>query len=154
MSRAIGEVDRLLRADGPEKIGEIRAELRDTMMDKCGVFRTEEQLGEALAEVKGYQERYERASIDDHGQTFNTDLLDAVELGHMLEYAEVIIRGAIARQESRGGHARRDFPKRDDEHWFKHTLAYREPDGPRLEYCAVNMAPQYREAFPLQERTY
>ena len=154
MSRAIGEVDRLLRADGPEKIGEIRAELRDTMMDKCGVFRTEEQLGEALAEVKGYQERYERASIDDHGQTFNTDLLDAVELGHMLEYAEVIIRGAIARQESRGGHARRDFPKRDDEHWFKHTLAYREADGPRLEYCAVNMAPQYREAFPLQERTY
>ena len=154
MSRAIGEVDRLLRADGPEKIGEIRAELRDTMMDKCGVFRTEEQLGEALAEVKGYQERYERASIDDHGQTFNTDLLDAVELGHMLEYAEVIIRGAIARQESRGGHARRDFPKRDDEHWFKHTLAYREPDGPRLEYCAVNMAPQYREAFPLQDRTY
>jgi len=154
MARAIGEVEKLLRADGPEKIGQIRAELRDTMMDKCGVFRTEAQLGEALAEVKAYQERYERASIDDHGQTFNTDLLDAVELGHMLEYAEVIIRGAIARQESRGGHARRDFPERDDERWFKHTLAYREADGPRLEYCAVNMAPQYREAFPLQERTY
>ena len=154
MQRAIGEVDKLLRADGPEKIGKIRAELRDTMMDKCGVFRTEEQLGEALSEVKAYQERYTRASIDDHGQTFNTDLLDAVELGHMLEYAEVIVRGAIARQESRGGHARRDFPDRDDDNWFKHTLAYREADGPRLEYCAVNMAPQFREAFPLQERTY
>ena len=124
------------------------------MMDKCGVFRTEEQLGEALSEVKAYQERYTRSSIDDHGQTFNTDLLDAVELGHMLEYAEVIVRGAIARQESRGGHARRDFPDRDDDNWFKHTLAYREADGPRLEYCAVNMAPQFREAFPLQERTY
>ena len=154
MQRAIGEVDKLLRADGPEKIGKIRAELRDTMMDKCGVFRTEEQLGEALSEVKAYQERYTRASIDDHGQTFNTDLLDAVELGHMLEYAEVIVRGAITRQESRGGHARRDFPDRDDDNWFKHTLAYREADGPRLEYCAVNMAPQFREAFPLQERTY
>jgi succinate dehydrogenase / fumarate reductase flavoprotein subunit len=154
MQRAIGEVDKLLRADGPEKIGKIRAELRDTMMDKCGVFRTEEQLGEALAEVKAYQERYTRSSIDDHGQTFNTDLLDAVELGHMLEYAEVIVRGAIARQESRGGHARRDFPTRDDDNWFKHTLAYREADGPRLEYCAVNMAPQFREAFPLEERTY
>ena len=154
MQRAIGEVDKLLGADGPEKIGKIRAELRDTMMDKCGVFRTEEQLGEALAEVKAYQERYTRSSIDDHGQTFNTDLLDAVELGHMLEYAEVIVRGAIARQESRGGHARRDFPNRDDDNWFKHTLAYREVDGPRLEYCAVNMAPQFREAFPLQERTY
>ncbi len=154
MQRAIGEVDKLLGADGPEKIGKIRAELRDTMMDKCGVFRTEEQLGEALSEVKAYQERYTRASIDDHGQTFNTDLLDAVELGHMLEYAEVIVRGAITRQESRGGHARRDFPDRDDDNWFKHTLAYREADGPRLEYCAVNLAPQYREAFPLQERTY
>ncbi len=154
MQRAIGEVDKLLRADGPEKIGKIRAELRDTMMDKCGVFRTEEQLGEALSEVKAYQERYTRASIDDHGQTFNTDLLDAVELGHMLEYAEVIVRGAITRQESRGGHARRDFPDRDDDNWLKHTLAYREADGPRLEYCAVNMAPQFREAFPLQERTY
>ena len=154
MQRAVGEVDKLLRADGPEKIGKIRAELRDTMMDKCGVFRTEEQLGEALAEVKAYQERYTRSSIDDHGQTFNTDLLDAVELGHMLEYAEVIVRGAIARQESRGGHARRDFPTRDDDNWFKHTLAYREADGPRLEYCAVNMAPQFREAFPLEERTY
>ena len=154
MARAIGEVDTLMRADGPEKIGQIRAELRDTMMDKCGVFRTDEQLHEALAEVKGYQERYARASIDDHGQTFNTDLLDAVELGHMLEYAEVIVTGAIARQESRGGHARRDFPERDDENWFKHTLAYREDDGPRLEYSSVNMQPQHREPFPLQERTY
>ena len=154
MARAIGEVDTLMRADGPEKIGQIRAELRDTMMDKCGVFRTDEQLHEALAEVKAYQERYARASIDDHGQTFNTDLLDAVELGHMLEYAEVIVTGAIARQESRGGHARRDFPERDDENWFKHTLAYREGDGPRLEYCSVNMQPQHREPFPLQERTY
>ena len=154
MARAVGEVDALMRADGPEKIGQIRAELRDTMMDKCGVFRTDEQLHEALAEVKGYQERYARASIDDHGQTFNTDLLDAVELGHMLEYAEVIVTGAIARQESRGGHARRDFPERDDENWFKHTLAYREEDGPRLEYSSVNMEPQHREPFPLQERTY
>ena len=154
MAHAIGEVDTLMRADGPEKIGQIRAELRDTMMDKCGVFRTDEQLHEALAEVKAYQERYARASIDDHGQTFNTDLLDAVELGHMLEYAEVIVTGAIARQESRGGHARRDFPERDDENWFKHTLAYREDDGPRLEYCSVNMQPQHREPFPLQERTY
>ncbi len=154
MARAIGEVDTLMRAAGPEKIGQIRAELRDTMMDKCGVFRTDEQLHEALAEVKAYQERYARASIDDHGQTFNTDLLDAVELGHMLEYAEVIVTGAIARQESRGGHARRDFPERDDENWFKHTLAYREDDGPRLEYSSVNMQPQHREPFPLQERTY
>ena len=127
------------------------------MMDKCGVFRDEAELGEALAAVKGYQERYRHIAIDDKGSTFNTDLLDAVELGHMLEYAEVIVVGALARQESRGGHARRDFPTRDDDNWFRHTLAYRpeDPDdGPSLTYCDVNMTPNFREPFPLQERTY
>ena len=157
MQNAHNEVNGLKQADGPEKVGKIRAELRDTMMDKCGVFRTEEQLSECLAEVKSYQERFRNVSIDDRGNTFNTDLLDAIELGHMLEYSETIIAGALARQESRGGHARRDFPDRDDDNWFKHTLAYRPEDpadGPRLSYCSVNMEPQYREAYPLQERTY
>ncbi len=154
MQQAIGEVDGLLTAEGSEKVGQIRAELRDTMMDKCGVFRDEAELIECLGEVKDYQDRYRNAAIDDKGSTFNTDLLDAIELGHMLEYSEVIIAGALARQESRGGHARRDFPNRDDENWFRHTLAYREEDAPRLEYCEVNMEPQFREPFPLQERTY
>ncbi|MCY3733750.1 MAG: FAD-binding protein, partial [Chloroflexi bacterium] len=157
MANAIGEVDSLLTATGSEKVGHIRAELRDTMMDKCGVFRDDAELRECLGEVKDYQERFANVSIDDHGSTFNTDLLDAIELGHMLEYSEVITTGAIARQESRGGHARRDFPDRDDENWHRHTLAYRPQDGedgPRLEYCAVNMEPKFREPFPLQERTY
>ncbi len=157
MANAIGEVDRVLTASGDQKVGEIRAELRDTMMDKCGVFRDDAELRECLSEIKDYQERFKNASIDDHGSTFNTDLLDAIELGHMLEYSEVITTGAIARQESRGGHARRDFPDRDDENWHRHTLAYRPQegeDGPRLEYCEVNMEPKFREPFPLQERTY
>ncbi len=157
MANAIGEVDRFLSASGSEKVGQIRAELRDTMMDKCGVFRDDAELRECLSEVKGYQERFKHVAIDDHGSTFNTDLLDAIELGHMLEYSEVITVGAIAREESRGGHARRDFPDRDDENWHRHTLAYRPQDGedgPRLEYCEVNMEPKYREPFPLQERTY
>ena len=157
MANAIGEVDHFLTASGSEKVGQIRAELRDTMMDKCGVFRDEAQLRECLAEVKDYQGRFTRVAIDDHGSTFNTDLLDAIELGHMLEYSEVIVAGALAREESRGGHARRDFPNRDDERWHRHTLAYRPQDGedgPRLEYCEVNMTPKFREPFPLQERTY
>ncbi|MDE2746836.1 MAG: FAD-binding protein [Chloroflexota bacterium] len=157
MANAVGEVDHFLSASGTEKVGQIRAELRDTMMDKCGVFRDDAELKECLSEVKDYQERFKNVSIDDHGSTFNTDLLDAIELGHMLEYSEVITVGAIARQESRGGHARRDFPDRDDENWHRHTLAYRPQDGedgPRLEYCAVNMEPKFREPFPLQERTY
>ena len=154
MQQAIGEVDGLLSAEGTEKVGQIRAELRDTMMDKCGVFRDEAELLECLGEVKDYQERYQNVQIDDKGSTFNTDLLDAIELGHMLEYSEVIVAGALAREESRGGHARRDFPSRDDENWFRHTLAYREEDAPRLEYCEVNTEPQFREPFPLEERTY
>ena len=154
MQQAIGEVDGLLNAEGTEKVGQIRAELRDTMMDKCGVFRDEAELLECMSEVKDYQERYRNVQIDDKGSTFNTDLLDAIELGHMLEYSEVIIAGALAREESRGGHARRDFPGRDDENWFRHTLAYREEDAPRLEYCEVNTEPQFREPFPLEERTY
>ncbi len=157
MANAVGEVDKFLRAEGPEKVGKIRAELRDTMMDKCGVFRDDAELRDCLSEVKDYQERFRNVSIDDHGSTFNTDLLDAIELGHMLEYAEVIVTGALARQESRGGHARRDFPTRDDDNWFQHTLAYRPQDGedgPRLVYCDVNMEPKFREPFPLQERTY
>lgn len=157
MANAVGEVDHFLNASGSEKVGQIRAELRDTMMDKCGVFRDDAELKECLSDVKDYQERFRNVSIDDHGSTFNTDLLDAIELGHMLEYSEVITVGAIARQESRGGHARRDFPDRDDENWHRHTLAYRPQDGedgPRLEYCPVNMEPKFREPFPLQERTY
>ena len=157
MANAVGEVDKFLRAEGSQKVGKIRAELRDTMMDKCGVFRDDAELRECLSEVKEYQERFKHIAIDDHGSTFNTDLLDAIELGHMLEYSEVIVTGAIARQESRGGHARRDFDSRDDENWFKHTLAYRPQDGedgPTLTYCDVNMEPKFREPFPLQERTY
>ena len=154
MERAVAEVDGLLKADGGQNVGAIRKELRGMMMDKCGVFRSEGQLNEALASVKDLQGRYAKISIDDHGQTFNTDLLDAIELGHMLEVAEVIVVGAIARQESRGGHARTDFPARDDEQWYKHTLAYRDEDGPRLSYCDVNMSPQYREAYPPEERKY
>jgi succinate dehydrogenase / fumarate reductase flavoprotein subunit len=123
-------------------------------MVKCGVFRSEDELGEAMKGVKDLQERYARAAIDDHTTTFNTDLLDAIELGHMLEYSELIVAGAQARRESRGGHARTDFPNRDDERWFKHTLAYQGEDAPRLEYSDVNMQPQYRDPYPPEERKY
>ena len=154
MQRAVAEVQGLLSSSGHERSGPIRTALRNTMMDKCGVFRTEAVLQEALDEVKALQERYKDVAIDDHGAQFNTDLLDAIELGHMLEYSEVIVVGALARQESRGGHSRKDFPKRDDDRWHKHTLAYRSDDGPRLTHSEVNMTPQHREPYPLEERTY
>ena len=154
MVDAVAEVDRFMTGHGDQKVGAIRADLRDLMMEKCGVFRSQALLDEALSGVKDLQERFTRAAIDDHTTTFNTDLLDALELGHMLEYSELIVVGALTRQESRGGHARVDFPSRDDERWFKHTLAYRDEDGPRLEYSEVNMQPQYRDPYPPEERKY
>ena len=154
MQPAIAEVARFIQGDGTENVGAIRADLRDVMMDKCGVFREAGQLEQCLSDVKDLQARFAAARIDDRNSTFNTDLLDAIEVGHMLEYSEVIVAGAINRTESRGGHARRDFPARDDEQWFKHTLAYQTGDGPRLTYSDVNMAPRHREAYPPEERKY
>ena len=154
LTRATEIVQGLLSSGGFERVGPLRDALRSTMMEKCGVFRTEEKLRGALAEVKELQGRYERVAIEDKSAHFNTDLIEAIELGNMLEFAEVIVVGALARQESRGGHSRKDFPKRNDEQWHKHTLAYRTPDGPRLAYAAVNMRPKHRDPFPLQERTY
>ena len=148
------EVQRFLTASGTQKVGAIRRELRDTMMDRCGVFRNEADLTQALNELKSFQERFQNAAIDDKGSTFNTDILDAIELGHMLEFSEVIVQGALNRQESRGGHSRTDFPTRNDEDWLKHTLAYRTDDGPRLTYAPVNFAPRYRDPYPLEERKY
>ncbi len=154
MQPAIAEVQHFLQADGTEKVGEIRASLRDSMMIKCGVFRTEAQLQECLSDVNELQARFRSVSIDDKGSQFNTDLLDAIELGHMLEFAEVIVQGALVRQESRGGHFRKDFARRDDAGWHKHTLAYKGDDGPRLVYSEVNMQPKYRDPYPLEERKY
>lgn len=154
MQNALSEVQHFLTADGSQNVGAIRSDLRNVLTEKCGVFRTEAQLQECLNEIKGLQGRFKSISIDDKSKQFNTDLLDAIEVGHMLEFSEVIVVGAIARQESRGGHARRDFPTRNDEQWHKHTLAYREDDGPRLTYAPVNMEPKHRDPYPLEERKY
>lgn len=123
------EVERIENVTGKEKIGTIRAELQETMTQDCGVFRTREQLESQREKVVELKERYRNASIDQKTPRFNTDLLEAVELGHILEYSGAIVEGALEREESRGGHFRKDFPKRDDEKFLKHTLAWKNPDG-------------------------
>ncbi len=119
------EIERIKNSGGGEKVAKLRGELQDSMMIDCGVFRSGEQLENQKKKLKELEDRFGRISIDDKGDRFNTDLIEAVELGHMLEFSGAIVEGALQREESRGGHSRKDFPKRDDEKFLKHTLAWR-----------------------------
>ena len=116
------------RPDG-ERVADLRKALQESMDRNAQVFRTEESLNEALADIRDLQKRYRAVSVQDKSRTFNTDLLEAVELGFLLDIAETVVVGALNRQESRGGHFREDFPKRDDEGYMRHTMAYRRPLG-------------------------
>ncbi|HEV2634291.1 MAG TPA: succinate dehydrogenase flavoprotein subunit [Actinocrinis sp.] len=123
----IGLLDRMRGSTGTEKVAEIRRDLQVTMDDNAGVYRNEQTLAKAYTDVKALQERYKHVTVQDKGKRYNTDLLEAVELGFLLDLAEVLVVGARNRKESRGGHAREDFQKRDDVNFMKHTMAYREP---------------------------
>jgi succinate dehydrogenase / fumarate reductase flavoprotein subunit len=113
-----------LRASrGRERVGTVRSELQRVMMDNVGVFRKAAGMRAALSTVRALKERYTQIGLDDRGATFNTDLLEAFELGALLDLAEVTTASALQRTESRGAHYRDDFPERDDTHWLKHTLA-------------------------------
>jgi succinate dehydrogenase / fumarate reductase, flavoprotein subunit len=137
-----------LRREG-ENPSHIRRELQRSMMDDCGVFRTESSLKRALACVRDLKERYRRVRVQDRGKVFNTDLLEARELGYLLDCAEATAGSALARTESRGGHFREDFPERDDSGWLRHTLAYRARGGPVLRYKPVTIT-----RFQPKPRTY
>ncbi len=113
----------LMQSNGPENSGAIRAELQETMMENVSVFRQNESLTAALNKIEALKARYQDLSIQDKGSCFNRDLLDAIELGHLLDLAEVITRSALIREESRGAHSREDFPDRDDKKFLVHTMA-------------------------------
>jgi succinate dehydrogenase / fumarate reductase flavoprotein subunit len=119
------------------------------MMDNCGVYRDGTLLTAGLAKVRELKTRYGRVSITDCGRTFNTELLEANELGYLLDLAEITVVSALARQESRGAHSREDFPERDDKKWLRHTLAYQGKSGPTLKYKPVSIT-----RFEPKPRTY
>jgi len=129
----------LLRSDSGERPGVIREDLAKSMYDKAGVFRTEETLQEARAKVHELRERARRLHLQDHGNLFNSDLVQALELYALLECADCLVTGALARQESRGAHSRLDFPDRDDDRWMKHTLATYDDGEVRLDYKPVTV---------------
>jgi len=142
------EMDYLDKKSGDEKIGVIREEMQLSMDAGAGVFRTREGLEKLTKQLGNLRHRFGRIKIEDSSRTFNTELMSVLELDYMLEVAEVITYSALAREESRGAHARRDFPERDDEKFLKHTIAFRTDEiSPRLEYRDVritNFKPQAR----------
>jgi len=134
---------------GDERIAEIREDMQHSMDEGAGVYRTKEGLTELTRRLDGFRERFERIRIDDSSRVFNTELTSAIELGFMLDCAVAVAHSALAREESRGAHARRDFPERNDEKYLKHTIAHHTDAGPRLEYRDVTLG-----KFQPKARTY
>ncbi|HTT14204.1 MAG TPA: FAD-binding protein [Thermoplasmata archaeon] len=124
------------RTDG-EDPSALRTEMQATMERYVGIYRNEADLFEGLRRIRALKDRFQKVRVVDRSSIYNLNVSDALETGHMLELAEVIVVGAYARTESRGAHARTDFPKRDDAHWMKHTIATRSPTGPELSYAPV-----------------
>ena len=145
----------LREGTGTENVAEIRKALQETMDRNAQVFRTEETLQTALADIAVLRQRYPNVRIHDRGRRFNTDLLEAVELGFLLDLAEILVVAAINRKESRGAHMRDDYPTRDDENYMQHTMAYRTagdvgvPQEIRLDWKPVRMT-----HYKPQERKY
>jgi len=121
---ARSQLDGLLNSGGKERPAEIANEMKKVMNDHVGVFRTESGMQIAVDRIRELKEQFKHVRVDDHGRIYNTDLLNTWEIGNLLDLAEVTAVAALARQESRGAHAREDFPKRDDANWLKHSLAW------------------------------
>ena len=137
--RAADHLAAIRARQGKESLYALRRELRTLMDENVGVYRTGEKLEKALGMIRDIRARMAQAPLADAGKVYNTNLFHALELENLVDLAEVAVLGASTRQESRGGHARRDFDKRDDEKWLKHTLAWRTETGPRLDYKPVTI---------------
>jgi len=138
----------LMTSSGKENIGRIMAEMQETMMDNVSVFRHEKGLKQALDKLNELKERYKEIVVSDKGSCFNRNLLDAIELGHMLDLAEAIAMGALYRRESRGAHFREDFPTRNDEEFLVHTMLRHTDKGLQIfkkPVCITRFQPQERK---------
>ena len=133
------KIKKLFSAQGEGKACEIRQGMQSLMMEKGSVFRNEEGLKEGIEEIRSLKERYDHIGIVDKRKAFNFELMEAMELGHQLTLAEVILFGALHRRESRGAHYREDFPARTDRYFLKHTLVFQTPKGPDVRYKPVKI---------------
>ncbi|MCP4150058.1 MAG: succinate dehydrogenase flavoprotein subunit [bacterium] len=149
---AQGKISALTEGKGTERYSAIREDLQNNMTKLVGVFREEKDMVKLIEIIKGLQERFKNVTIDDKGNAFNLDLIEAFEVGNLLSFSEVMVEGALARKESRGAHFRTDFPKRDDNKWMKHTLAWKTDKGVKLDHSKKVVI--YMDRFPPQERKY
>ena len=132
-------IARLFKNDGLERPWQVREELGRTLSQLMGLVRTQDKMAEALGQIKRLKARASRVRLEDHGKVFNSDLVTALELGSLVELAETLAVGALARQESRGAHYRSDFPKRDDAAWLKHNICHYTLNGPRLSSAPITI---------------
>ena len=146
---ARSQFETIKHASGKENAFDISNEMKKVMFDQVGIYRNEKDMQSALDKIHELQERYKHVSMTDTGKIFNTELLNAWELGNMLDVAEVVTVCALNRTESRGGHSREDFPKRDDTNWLKHTLIRRKNGKLEIDYKPVTIT-----KYQPKERVY
>ncbi len=127
--------------NGPrkERVSHVRTDLQASMMDNASVFRTNETLSAQVQKLEELEERYKQIGVEDQSKVYNTELMEAIELGFLLDNAKMLVHAALNRTESRGAHSREDFRERDDENWLKHTMVHKEGDGLRIDYKPVTL---------------
>jgi succinate dehydrogenase / fumarate reductase flavoprotein subunit len=150
----VGMLSSLRDGEGGERVAHVRAEMQATMDLNAQVYRTEASLKQALSDLGSLKERYTRVTVQDKGRRYNTDLLEAVELGFLLDLAEVLVAGALARTESRGGHFREDYPTRDDTNFMRHTMAYRSVNSAGEPEIRLDYKPVTQTRYKPMERKY
>jgi succinate dehydrogenase / fumarate reductase flavoprotein subunit len=150
--RSLARLARLETQKQGESVAEVGAEMRKVMQAHCGVFRFPDLLVTGVQKIKEVAERAKNTVIKDQSKVFNTARIEALELDNLIEVAQATMIAAEARQESRGAHARDDFPDRDDNKWLKHSLYYSADQ--RLDYKPVRLKPLTVESFPLKARVY
>jgi succinate dehydrogenase / fumarate reductase flavoprotein subunit len=154
---AIARLDRLRNSKGNLTTGEIRVQMQKTMQKHCGVFRLEKIMAEGIKELGKVVDNLDHIGLSDRSLIWNSDLVEAFELENLLGQSMVTLHSALARKESRGGHARDDFPDRDDKEWMKHTVSWcTDMKKTKLGYRPVKMKTLTNEVSPVepQKRVY